>query len=373
MLEKEGRFGETEDIIKSYSKIHKETSECELNAFYRRTIEKFPEDGNLIYRLGNLLYNRASLTSVAPYFDTIVRFPFLNRELFIDFDIFKKLNNVDSFKLYDKSETDAIEVITLKRIGYWATGTYSVPGTNDTIPVAGPIYMPRKDGITYLKRAAELIPEKEALADINFKIGNIYLYAGSKKQAYPYLEKSLSFEPGNANTRLILIDIYAALYKNSTALKQLNYLYDRSQINFEKRLLLAQFDIKAGQFDKANELLTKAEYIHPYVLPQIANLRGLSNMLAGKPTEAIAFYKKNIDVQKKDPWFTNYSLARLYAITDNQTEAWKYLQRAINTGFNFSFVLQNDSLMENLRKTPKWQSTISNIAIKKYKLNKPVN
>ena len=367
LLEKEGRFGETEDIIKSYSKIHKETSECELNAFYRRTIEKFPEDGNLIYRLGNLLYNRASLTSVATYFDTIVRFPFLNRELFIDFDIFKKLNNVDSFKLYDKSETGAIEEITLKRIGYWATGTYSVPGTNDTIPIAGPIYMPRKDGITYLKRAAELIPEKEALADINFKMGNIYLYAGSKKQAYPYLEKSLSFEPGNANTRLILIDIYAALFKNSAALKQLNYLYDSSQINFEKRLLLAQFDIKAGQFDKANELLTKAEYIHPYVLPQIANLRGLSNMLAGKPTEAIAFYKKNIDVQKKDPWFTNYSLARLYAITDNQTEAWKYLQRAINAGFNFSFVLQNDSFMDNLRKTPKWQSTISNIAMKQYK------
>jgi Flp pilus assembly protein TadD len=370
LLERQGRFSETEEVIKSYGKIDKfssKTAAFELNAFYRRSIEKSPEDGNLIYRLGAFLYDRAFLNAMVPYFDTIVQFPLLKKELFIDFDIYAKLRTEDSLTLYDKSETGAFDKVKLEVFSRGTGSPYIIPGTKDTIILASPIYMPRKDGIAYLKRAAELVSDKEVLTDINFKIGNIYLIAGSKKQAYPYLEKSLSFDSGNANTRLQLIDIYAALYKNGAALKQLNYLYDSSQINFEKRLLLALFDIRAGQFDKANMLLNKAEYIHPFVLPQIANLRGLLNMLAGKPTEAIAFYKKNIDLQKKDPWFTNYSMARLYAITDNKTEAWKYLQRAINAGFNFSFVLQNDSFMENLRNTPQWQSTIGNIAVKQYK------
>ncbi len=376
LLERQGRFNEAEDVIKNYgkaNKLNKETAECELNTFYRRTIDKFPEDGNLIYRLGELLYSRAFSNSRVPYFDTIVRFPLLDKELFIDFDIYYKLGSTDSLTLYDKSETGALDKIKLESLSRVTASTFIIPGTNETILTAGPIYMPRKDGITYLKRAAELISEKEALADINFKIANIYLVAGSKKQSYPYFEKSLMFDPGNANTRLLLIDIYAALYKNRAAFNQLNYLYDSSQINFEKRMLLAKFNIHAGSFDKANELLNKAEFIYPYVLPVINNLRGISYMLANKPDAAIAAYKKSINTQKADPWFNNYSLARLYAITGNTNEAWKYLQSAIDFGFNYSYVLQNDSYMESLRKTAKWQTIISGISMKKYKKNKPDN
>jgi len=67
---------------------------------------------------------------------------------------------------------------------------FKIPGTEENIELAGPVILPRKDGITYLKRATDLLSEKETLADIHFKTGNIYLWAGSKKQAYPYFEKS---------------------------------------------------------------------------------------------------------------------------------------------------------------------------------------
>ena len=189
----------------------------------------------------------------------------------------------------------------------------------------------------------------------------------------PYFEKSLTLIPDNANARLKLVDIYKALHKNRAAFEQLNYLYDSSQINLEKRLILARFDIYAGNFDKANEMLNKAENFTPYKLPEVNNLRGLSNMLAGKPKQAIEFYKKTIDEQPADARYNYYSLARLYAKTDNATEAWKYLEFAITAGFNYSFVLQNDSYMQSLRKTAKWQTMISGISMKEYKKNKPVN
>ena len=418
LYEKLGRFTEAEDVIKAsivtqsdslteildkdlpYDKrfvrkagmAGKERSDRELNAFYRRTIEKFPDDGNWNYKLGLLLYNRAHLNTVIPYFDSIVWFPKLNKELFIDYDFVYslpgkvvngvgeiiKMTNVDSFLLSDKSASGPSAFISLDLMKvHEADGNsikeFKIPGTEEYIDLAGPVILPRKDGITYLKRAADLLSEKETLADIHFKTGNIYLWAGSKKQAYPYFEKSLAMVPDNANARLKLVDVYTALYKNSSALVQLNHLYDSSQINFEKRLLLAKFNIHAGEFNEANELLKKAEIIYPYVLPVINNLRGLSNMLASKPKDAITFYQKSINTQVTDPWFNHYSLARLYAKAGNTKEAWKYLQNAINFGFNYSYVLQNDSYMENLRKTAKWQSVISGITMKKYKSTHPVN
>ena len=187
--------------------------------------------------------------------------------------------------------------------------------------------------------------------------------------------------PGNANARLTLVDIYTSLYKNKPALEQLNYLFDSSQINFEKRLLLAQFNIHAGWFDKAKQLLDKAEAIHPYVVPEIEDLRGRLNMLNNKPKEAIAFYLSTLDAAEFYPGnvletyarFTCYTLARLYAKTGNNKEAINWLQSAIDFGFNYSFVLRYDPYMARLHKTSKWQKMMSSISPKKYKSNYAAN
>jgi tetratricopeptide (TPR) repeat protein len=228
------------------------------------------------------------------------------------------------------------------------------------------------DGIAYLQRAAQLISEKETLTDIHFKTGNIYLWAGSKKMAYPYFERSLSLIPDNANARLTLVDIYNSLHRNRAALNQLTYLNDSNQVNLPKRILFARYNILAGNFEKADESLDKTEDYVPYIIPEINNLRGLSGMLANKPTQAIDFYTKSRDAKGANAnWYTSYSLARLYAKTGNVNEAWKYLQLAIKAGFNFGYVLQNDSYMEGLRNTAKWQTTISTISMKKYKRTAP--
>ncbi|MBK6379589.1 MAG: caspase family protein [Chitinophagaceae bacterium] len=299
LYEKQGRFTEAEDVIKASIVVQsdsiteildkdlpfdkrfvkkagmtgKERCDRELNAFYRRAIEKIPEDGIWNYKLGILLYSRAHLNTVIPYFDSIVWFPKLNKEFFIDYDFalnlhgkvintdgdITKIINDDSFSISDESTTGTSSSISLDIIkGYENDGKnikeLKIPGTDELISLADPVILPRKDGITYLKIAAELLSDKETIADIHFKIGNIYLWAGSKKQAYPYFEKSLGMVSDNANARLKLVDIYAALYKNSSALKQLNYLYDSSQINFEKRMLLAEFNIHAGEFEKGRYL-----------------------------------------------------------------------------------------------------------------------
>lgn len=369
LLEKQGRYNETEAVIKNYARETEIQSDWELNEFYRRMTDRFPDNGEWVYRLGNLLYKYAPNPARLQYLDSIAWFPLLNKEMFIDAAVYVHLDLNDSLALYDRSETGAISKIKLSKMSVRLDRNYyKVPGTGESILSADLIYMPRMDGIAYLQRAAQLIAEKETRADIHFKTGNIYLWAGSKKMAYPFFEKSLSLIPENANARLTLVDIYDALHKNRAAFNQLIYLDDSNQVNLPKRILFARYNILARNFDKADESLNKTESYVPYLIPEINNLRGLAGMLANKPTQAIEYYTKSLNAKGTNTgWYTNYSLARLYAKTGNTNEAWKYLALAIKAGFNYSYVLQNDSYMESLRNTPKWQTTISSIAMKKYK------
>ena len=92
-------------------------------------------------------------------------------------------------------------------------------------------------------------------------------------------------------------------------------------------------------------------------------------MLANKPKDAIRFYDNynNLVSNRK---ISAYTLARLYAKTGNNKKAMLWLQTAIDAGFNYSFVLQNDPLMDGLRNTAKWQTMISGISMKEYKTKK---
>ncbi len=377
LLEGLGRYTEAEQVLKNYAVANKEYADRLLAAYYKRRLDKFPEDGEWNYRLGLLMYNRSESEAPRQYLDSIVWFPRLNKELFLDVDMFNQLDSVTDFSLADRLSTDGSNSISLSNKIDTTTRFYAVPGTYETITEASEIYTPRQDGIKYLLRAARFLSDRQILADIYFKIGNIYLWAGSYKQAGPHFKKSLDLMPGNANTRLKLVNIYASTYQNTAAMDQMNYLHDSGQINFTTRLLLAQFNIHAGDFKKGNELLDKTNNIYPGVLHQVTDLRGRLNMLANNPKEAARYYEAYLkqDTGNTSDWkkIPAYTLARMYAKQGKNKEAFKWLETAIGYGFNYSFVLSNDTLMVNLRKTAKWQTMISRIAMKKYKNNMLAN
>ena len=389
LLEKQGLYLQAENALKNCEKYYRDTVYRELNAFYRRTIAKEPDNAAWNYKLGLLLYDHAEKSSKWTIEDTILWFPKINREEFTT------LSTSEDYSL-DIGPGTSNQYVP-EDISLGSPGAIIIPGTGEHVELAEEVLFPRYDGIMYLKKAAELISEKETLSSINYKIAEIYGWAGSKKLAYPYFEKSLALVPGNINARLKLVELYTALYKNSKAFEQLNYLYDSGRISFNNRLLFAKFNILAGNFDKATQLLNKADSIHPYFLPEIYNLYGLSNMLANKSKEAIAFYKSYIKADRIDSYYVGdstspdgfiiplyariedkrsiaaYTLSRLYAETANKAAALQWLETAIGYGFNYSFVLQNDPLMDGLRKTAKWQTLVNGIDMKKYRSNKPAN
>jgi len=362
MLEKLGRFTEAEKVMQSYALYDKERSERELNEFYRRVIKKFPANGDWYYRLGLLLYSRAEQPSRAVYFDTIIHFPVLNREMFIDLDVYDKLQTDPTLFIGDKNIRSTPQSIVLVNLRERAAGVH-IPGTNELVSLADAIYTPRKDGIEFLSKAAGLLTEQETVADINFKIGNIFVWSGSKKQAYAFYAKSIQLEPENAATRLRIIDVCKAIYKNRAALEHLDYLYDNAKINFPDRMLLAEFSIHAGQFAKAKKILTEAESIHPYIVPEIADLNGRLQLLSNQPQQAIPFYQAYLNSIKEDKYFTQYTIARLYAQMKNTKEAWKWLKLAMDNGFGYYWILKYDSVWNSYRNLPQWKQLTGQIPV----------
>ncbi len=358
IMEKLDRYTEAEKMIQDYAVQRQDFGFQELVAFYKRAMERYPTDPNWPYKLGLLLYNRAALAPFENYLDIIVYFPLINKEIFLGIPEHNDLINTKTMLLDYKpgsdTSVDQREVTILHDDG----SVLRFPGTNEKLTMARRVFTPRKDAITYLSKAAEMIKEPETLADINFKIGNVYVIAGSKKQAYPYYDLAIKMSPDNAAFRLKMVNITHDLYKNKTALENMEYLYDQKQINFTDRMLLAEFDIHSGQFDIAKKILDEADAIYPYNVPAIHDLNGRLLLLSKKPKEALPWYVRYSAENNNDKG-TTYTIARLYAQMDNKPDAWKWLETAIKKGFNYSWVLKFDPTWEAYRATPQWSGLMA--------------
>ena len=352
LMEKLGRYEESEKIIQQFGAYNPKRTTVELNDFYKRAISKFPGSSQWPHKLGLLLYDLAQIQPGITFLDTIVYFPLMNKEIFIDLVNYSDLHSPSMWLPPTKNigEYTSLSELIIKH------ETFPIPGTKEWITLGiSPIYTPRKDAITYLSMAAGLITDSLTLADINYKIGNLYIWAGSKKQAHPFYAASVNLSPLNAGFRLTLIDISKSLYKNSLALENLEYLYKNRQINFPDRLLLAEFDIHAGTFNEAKDLLDTARAIYPYTVPAISDLNGRLQLLSGQPRQALPWYTDYLSLTPGDS-ITMYTIARLYAEMGNTESAWKWLEKSMNNGFNYSFVLAYDPAWEKYRGTAKWNT-----------------
>lgn len=378
LLEKLGRYTEAEETIKSYSR-HKEENgsyrkgylaertQMELNAFYRRMAERFPQEASWKYKLGLLLYSLAGKPAVVKYLDTILYFPYRGQEQFVDARLYYQLNNTPENSFADKNVTGTLENIPVLPIPYKG-GTIKLPGTKEAVILAEGINNPRMDGITYLKRTAELTDDTATLADIYYKVADMFLWAGSRKQALPYYRKSLEWAPGNASTRSQVAVLGRALFQNKAAMKEMVYLYEQQQISFPIRLSLAECYMLNAQFEPARKVLNEAVSVHPYPLPVIDELYGRLALLSGNTQQALVLFKK-ITAQNKNDSMAMYQVARLYAQQGNKKQAFSWLKATMEKGFHYEFVLNSDPYLSGLRTSPEWKQLLVQHSFKSYLRN----
>ena len=160
-----------------------------------------------------------------------------------------------------------------------------------------------------------------------------------------------------------LIHAYTFSFNLKDALVQLDSLYRRNEINFTNQLQMAEYCIHAGRFADASKLLQEARQIHPYKVPAIDDLLGRLQLLSEHPQQALVFYKDYLSNKPKDGFLAMYTMAKLNARLNNQSEAWRWLQLSIDNGFDFYWVLKYDKAWDNYRKLNRWQEITRRVSV----------
>lgn len=345
MLESIGRFTDAENVLLAYVARDKEQGNNELNSFYQRMLKHYHaegaayDEGIIYYKAGVFLYNIVATTPDAYPYDKMITEP----------------------------DSDSAKFIKPKKIILYSSSGIRLPGTGEYLPAALKIEKPRTTAVNYFLKADSLLfQDINALADINYKVADLYVSLGLPEKASLHYKRSVDLQPENAGTRLKLIDTYAGTYYFKGALEQLDSLNSRKEINFDKQLLLAKYCIHFGRYADAEPLLKEAQRIHPYKIPETEDLLGRMNLIAGNPGLALPYYQQYLATNPNDH-LTMYTIACLYAKTGNQAEALKWLEMSMAKGFRYGWVLQFDNTWNDYHKLGKWTALQQKYPPKKYK------
>jgi tetratricopeptide (TPR) repeat protein len=363
LLERQKRFTEVENVLFLLSMKSPKICEEESFQFYKNTIEKQPDSWYWPYKLGQLLYKLAAEPNQKTYYDTIIHFASSGKEIFMD-DETREWIGKSGYELRATDDSGKLYKIKLE-YPIIENPQISISGTEEKIRRADVIHFPRKEGIKYLLMAEKLVNDSSYKADIFYKLGDIYQWAGSKKQALSQYLNSLKYNENNADTRMKIIDMAKPLYKNNIALEQLLILNNLKQINFAHSLDLVRFLVHANQYDSAKNILALNENIYLPSTSVFIDLSGRNALLSEKYAEALVNYMSYLKFYPKD-FNTLYTIAKIYAKMGDKN-ALPYLSKAINNGFNYSYVLENDKVWTTLRNEAGWKKIIKTIKPKEYK------
>jgi tetratricopeptide (TPR) repeat protein/uncharacterized caspase-like protein len=345
MLEKINRYQEAEQVINSFAATDVKVVQNELLAFYKRMHQRLPDNGNWFYKAGNLLYQVAA-KSPGKY----------------KFDQKKYKDDYDWLKLNGWVTIDSLSDFNAKGWSYLET----LPGIGGLIVLSDSIKRPFSDGIRFFMKADSLITEDDdLLAEINDKMGDLYVWQGLVEDAPKHYQKAIALQDQNAGIRLKLVDVLNELYLFTAAQEHLDTLLNRKEINLTKQVLLAKYYAHSSKFNEAKLLLDQAEAMHVDDVAEIKDLYGRIELLSNQPKKAIDRYKIYL-LQKPDDVEAMYSIARMYAKLGNKNEAWHWLQTAMNKGFLYSYVLKYDEVWNTYRPQRKWKELMKNYRLIAY-------
>ena len=334
MLEKINRYQEAEQVINSYANTNAAIVENELYAFYKRMHERLPNNGSWFYKAGSLLYRLAA-----------------NNPGKYKFDLKKYKADYNWLKLRGDKAVDSLPDFRLKE----RAATVALPGVGSMFTLSDSIKYPFSDGIRFLSRADSLTTDDDdLLAEINDKLGDLYVWQGLVEDAPKFYKKAIDLQDRNTGIRLKLVDVLDQLYSFTEAKMHLDTLLNRREINLSRQVLLAKYYAHSSKFNEAKLLLDQAEALHVNNITEIKDLYGRIELLSNQPKKAIDRYKVYLK-QRPDDVQAMYSIARMYAKLDNKKEAWYWLQKAMDNGFLYSYVLKYDDTWNAYRSQQKWK------------------
>ena len=343
LFEKTGRFNDAENYLLEYNIRSNYSIDKSLETFYRRVTEKFSENADWYLKAGNFQY---TIARSAPQ-------GFTEDMKWID-----PITHETVYQFPQKKEVKLPPPHVYRLLPY---GTV-IPNNR----LIKPKFKPFTNGIYYLRKAAELVQFDETLlAGINTKLGDLYNWQGLPDSAIYFYETAIELNPADAGIRNKLVEAYTNSYRFAEATAQLDSLLQKHEINMDKQLLLAKFNMHDGRFNDAEKLLKDAENIDPVFNVELTALKA-KLAVTTKNTKLALEICNLLFMHNKDDSMNLYTIARIHALAGNKAQAWKWLKLAMQAGFNYHYVFNYDPAMKSLRNDVQWKKIIPGITGDEY-------
>ena len=313
MQEKTHRYKDEEELLINYSRVFTEDFDTLLTDFYVRMMHSHPDTPEWFYKAGVTLYKK------------VVANP-----------------HPELLGLFDEPRFDATEFKSEMLF------TDTADNENIKFPIA-------KKAIEYLSAAGRLsLQDDEAVLDISTKLGYLYNWTKLYEKSTRYYKNAIELEPENTGTRLKYIDALSDAGYLSEAMQQLNIVNDRHELNFGTQRSLADYCILSGRFALADTLI-KGLKRKVFLKDQKTNeLEAKLQLVSNDLVKALSLYKGILSDMPKDS-ITMYTIARIYSKMKNEKEAWYWMEKAVNSGFRYSYVLDLDPVWNSYRNSAGWK------------------
>jgi serine/threonine protein kinase/tetratricopeptide (TPR) repeat protein len=221
--------------------------------------------------------------------------------------------------------------------------------------------------LRYMKKSLDLNPSG---AHDCFGIGSIYLKLGNYAEAQKWLNKALELQPDFTNPHVRWIELYLGEGKHQKAIEHCRKIL--SIFPDEVRGLEAAGDIELffNNYVQAKQYYEKAMEISSTRLPGLTGA-SLTTRLAyiywktDRKEEAQKMFCQSLEVARKlleqgnESWEIPYDIATINAIQGNKSESFKWLKKAIDSGWREYHLGLRNPMLENLHNDEKFKQAMA--------------
>ncbi|MGB4845352.1 MAG: hypothetical protein WBP16_12875, partial [Ferruginibacter sp.] len=326
--------------------------ENEMYNFYTRMMNLFPRDFSWKEKAGLFLYRRLALTY---------------HQMPID----------EQTDFYEESKRYAYPYMAADDTPDQPDIVYELPGTAEKITIQMPVYDPVKNAAEYLQQSIQLSGDEHPPKKILEPLAELNSWLGNEEKATQYYSAVIDLQPADAKFRNKYIDYLILNSRYPAACAQLNSLYKRKQISHEQIIKLAEFEmLKKPQTDLSG-LLKNYSPKNKDEKNNLMLLYAKQNLLQGNYKKALSCLQDSIkNISRKevsefaafntntDPAvFRLYASAGLYAYRKQDKKSLQTLKQALDSGFNYRYVLDTDKTWDRFRKTKQWNVLLSNYSV----------
>ena len=335
----------TRDSLNKYWLAINEDMESETFHFYDRMIARFPRDDYWYKNAGLFLYKRLVMTYSQIVPEERVAFYAYAQEQAYPF----------------RTGSEGQNVVT-GTPGITDEKKYFLPGTAEEIKIDSNRYEPLTQANYFLQQAIKFSGDKLPSPVFTEYVADLQSWMGKFDSAiinYQYVVKAF---PSNVSLRNKLIDMLRMNKQLPEVAENLDVLYKNKKLTGLQETELTEYKMLQKKYSFADMLLQTFLPASNEEKTYKSFLYMKMYLLQSNYTKAFTEAQKGLLLSKDDPETNlafSYTIARIYALKNQQPQAIQSLKKLLNNNFNLYYLLENDTAWSKLKNLTAWKEMVN--------------